>query len=97
MTHRAREIVLIIGSLILLVYQIASPVLERWRVADRLSQFKEPTVSAATIVKVWAYKKTGLYYCPDSHFYGKFKPGMYLMQDEALQRGYQPAAQQPCR
>lgn len=97
MTHRAREIILIIGSLILLGYQIGSPVLDRWRLANRLGRFAEPTVSAATIVKVWAYKKTGVYYCPDSHFYGEFKPGMYMTQEEALERGYQPAAQQPCR
>jgi hypothetical protein len=97
MTHRAREIILISGSLILLVYQIASPVFDRWRVADRLAQLTEPTVSAATVVRVWAYKKTGLYYCPDSHFYGKFKPGMYMTQEQAVERGYSPAAQQPCR
>jgi hypothetical protein len=97
MTHRAREIILIIGSLVLLGYQIGSPVLDRWHLANRLGEITEPTVSAATIVKVWAYKKTGIYYCPDSHFYGKFKPGMYMTQEEALERGYQPAAQQPCR
>jgi hypothetical protein len=38
-----------------------------------------------------------LYYCPDSQLYGKFKPGMYMMQDDALERGYRPAAQEPCR
>ena len=97
MTHRAHENILIIGTLILLVYLITSPVLERWSGADRRAQFKEQTVSAATVVKVWTYKKTGRYYCPDSQFYGKFKPGMYMTQDDALERGYRPAAQEPCR
>ena len=97
MTHRTRENILIIGSLILLAYLITSPILEMWNGTLRLDQFKEPTVSAATIVKVWTYKKTGRYYCPDSQFYGKFKPGMYMMQDDALARGYRPAAQEPCR
>jgi hypothetical protein len=98
MTHRAHENILIIGSLILLVYLITPPsVLERWSGAYRLPQFKEQTVSAATTVKVWAYKKTGWYYCPDSRFYGKLKPGKYMKQDDALERGYRPAAQEPCR
>ena len=97
MTDRAREIILIIATLILLVYLITSPVLERCSGADRRAQFKEQTVSAATVVKVWTYKKTGLYYCPDSQFYGRFKSGMYMTQDDALERGYRHAAQEPCR
>ena len=97
MTHRTYENILIIGSLILLVYLITPSVHERWSGAYRLPQFKEQTVSAATIVKVWTYKKTGWYYCPDSRFYGKLKPGKYMTQDEALERGYRPAAQEPCR
>src|ERR1035437_10039380 len=97
MTHRANENILIIGSLILLVYLITSPVLERWIGADRLAQFNEQNVSAATVVKVWTYKKTGRYYCPDSQFYRIFKPGMYMTQDDAPERGYRAAAQEPCR
>jgi hypothetical protein len=95
--HRAHENVLMIGSLILLGYLIATPIFEKWSATTGLPQLQEQTVSAATIVKVWIFKKTGLYYCPDSHLYGKFKPGMYMMQDDALERGYRPAAQEPCR
>ena len=95
--HRVHENVLIIGSLILLGYLIAAPLFERLNGTAGLPQLKEPTVSAATIVKVWIFKKTGLYYCPDSQLYGRFKPGMYMMQDDALERGYRPAAQEPCR
>ena len=97
MTHRARKNILIIGSLILLVYLITPYVRERWSGAYRLPQLKEQTVSAATTVKVWTYKKTGWYYCPDSRFYGKLKPGKYMKQEDALERGYRPAAQEPCR
>jgi hypothetical protein len=95
--HRAYENLLIIGTLILLAYLSASSVLERWNRTSGLAQLKPQTVSAATFVKVWIYKKTGQYYCPDSNFYGKFKPGMYMMQDDALERGYRPAAQELCR
>jgi hypothetical protein len=86
-----------IGSLILLGYLIATPIFEKFNGTAGIPQLQEPTVSAATIVKVWIFKKTGLYYCPDSQLYGKFKPGMYMMQDDALERGYRPAAQEPCR
>ena len=95
--HRAHENVLMIGSLILLGYLIATPIFEKWNATTGLPQLQEQTVSAATLVKVWIFTKTGLYYCPDSHLYGKFKPGMYRMQDDALERGYRPAAQEPCR
>lgn len=95
--HRAHENILMIGSLILLGYLIATPLFEKLNSTAGLPQLAEPTVSAATIVKVWIFKKTGLYYCPDSQLYGKFKPGMYMMQDDALERGYRPAAQEPCR
>lgn len=74
-----------------------SPLLERWGRVERLPELKTPTVTAGTIVKVWVYKKTGLYYCPDSKFYGKMKPGVYMNQEKALESGYRPAAQEPCR
>jgi len=48
-------------------------------------------------VKIWANKRSGLYYCPDSKFYGKLSPGAYMSQDEAIKGGYQPAAQEACR
>lgn len=95
--HRVNENLLVIGTLILLLYLILPPGFERWNRASGLDQLKEQTVSAATVVEVWIYKKTGQYYCPDSKFYGKLKQGMYMMQDEALERGYRPAAQKPCR
>jgi len=44
-----------------------------------------------TGVKIWASKRSGLYYCPDSKLYGKLTPGVYMSQGEAIQSGYQPA------
>ena len=98
---------IVIGSFVLLTSIIFLPFLpflpalvRNWGAADRvyrLPPFKTPTVSAATVVKVWTYKKTGLYYCPDSKLYGKVKPGVYVTQEKALGRGYRPAGQDPCR
>lgn len=47
--------------------------------------------SAKPAVRIWASKRSGLYYCPDSKLYGKLRPGVYMSQGEALQSGYQPA------
>ena len=44
-----------------------------------------------TAVKIWASKRSGLYYCPDSKLYGKLTPGVYMSQGEAIKTGYQPA------
>ncbi len=48
-------------------------------------------------VKIWANKRSGLFYCPDSKLYGKLAPGIYMSQGEALQHGYQPASKEVCR
>ena len=97
MTYRGSQNLLIIGSLLLLAVLIVSPLLDREGRVERLPQLKTPTVTAATIVNVWVFKKTGLYYCPESKFYGKVKPGGYMTQEKALERGFRPAAQEPCR
>jgi hypothetical protein len=101
MTYRTCQNIVLIGSLFLLLdILFLPPLVEKWGAVDRvdrLPQLNTPTVAAATIVKVWTYKKTGLYYCPDSKLYGKVKPGVYMTQEKALERGYRPAGQDPCR
>ncbi len=96
-TYRACQNLLLIGSFLLLAFLILSPVLDREGRVESPPQLKTPTVTAATIVNVWVYKKTGLYYCPESRFYGKMKPGLYMTQEKALEHGFRPAAQEPCR
>ena len=102
MTYRTCQNIVLIGSFFLLVSIFFLPFLptlvKEWRTKDRqLPALNTPTVAAATIVKVWAYKKAGLYYCPDSKLYGKVKPGVYMTQEKALEGGYRPAGQDPCR
>jgi len=65
-----------------------------------LSQVFQPTPKASSeksAIKIWANQRSGLYYCPDSKFYGKLAPGAYMSQSQAIQNGYQPAASQACR
>jgi hypothetical protein len=47
--------------------------------------------------RVWANVSTGVYYCPDSALYGHTSSGQYMNQGEALQKGYTPALNVPCR
>jgi hypothetical protein len=64
-----------------------------------LAGLLQPTPKAATeksSIKIWANKRSGLYYCPDSKMYGKLTPGVYMSQGEAIQGGYQPAASEAC-
>ncbi len=91
MTQRTGQNLLIIGSFLLLALIVFSPLL------DRLLSPAVRTVDASATVRVWANKSTGLYYCPDSRFYGKVKPGVYMIQQEAMEKGYRPAAQESCR
>ena len=65
-----------------------------------LSQLFQPTPKVSSekaTVKIWANRRSGLYYCPDSQFYGKITPGVYMSKPEAIQNGYQPGANQACR
>jgi hypothetical protein len=47
-------------------------------------------------LKVWVNKRSGFYYCPNSHAYGTLSPGIFMSQDQALQTGFQPAPHVPC-
>jgi hypothetical protein len=46
---------------------------------------------------VWVNRRSGLYYCRDSKFYGKMRPGASMLQDSALLKGFRPAQGQACR
>jgi hypothetical protein len=48
-------------------------------------------------IRVWADKSAGIYYCPDSTLYGRTQSGQYVTQGEALQGGYSPSLNEPCR
>src|ERR1700726_1945351 len=101
MTYRTCQNIVLIGSFLLLLdILFLPPLVEKLGAVDRegrLPQLNTPNVAAATIVKVWVYKKTGLYFCPDSNLYGKVKPGVYMTQEKEPGRGYRPPGQDPCR
>ena len=47
-------------------------------------------------VKVWVNTKSGAYHCPGTRWFGKTHEGQYMTQKEAQDKGYHPAANNPC-
>jgi hypothetical protein len=41
-------------------------------------------------VRVWTHSPTGYYYCADSPYFEKLRPGSIMNERDALQSGYQP-------
>jgi hypothetical protein len=42
-------------------------------------------------IQVWVNTKSGIYYCPNSRWYGTTKQGKYMSECEALKAGYKSA------
>ncbi len=87
--------IVIILVVALLVF---SPALVKWEPVTRLFNFSPKKQRAARPdAKVWVNKQSGFYHCPGTTFYGKVQPGAYMSQGEALQSGYRPIGDEPCR
>jgi hypothetical protein len=56
-----------------------------------------PIEKAQLNLKVWTDKQSGYYYCQGDRFYGRTSAGSYVSQGQALQQGYTPAMNVPCR
>jgi hypothetical protein len=48
-------------------------------------------------VQVWVNTKTGVYHCPNTHWYGATKAGQFMKQSEAQQKGFRPAYFRFCK
>ena len=48
-------------------------------------------------IQVWVNTHSGVYHCPNTHWYGATKSGVYMKQAEAQQKGYRPAYHRVCR
>jgi len=100
--NRAVPAVLIIFLLALLA--VMAPVLaklhndpEAW-VAMIQTLSASPRVATNLDMKhgVWVNRRSGFYYCRQSRFYGRIRPGEPMRQEKALERGYRPAQGQLC-
>lgn len=45
---------------------------------------------------VWVNRRSGLYYCRSSKFYGRMHPGVSMKQESALLKGFRPADGDMC-
>ena len=45
---------------------------------------------------VWVNRRSGLYYCHESRFYGRMQPGTTMRQESALLKGFRPATGEKC-
>ena len=95
MTSRHRLLLLPIVLLAVMLV-IFYPALKKLTVGE-LPRIPSRAGAVKSEVKIWANKRSGFYYCPDSKLYGKLTPGNYMSQGEALQLGYQPATKEICR
>jgi len=89
---------------LLVVLAVLAPFLAKYRNAPaalvaKLQAMSAPAPPAPTTNmkhRVWVNRRSGLYYCRDSRFYGKMHPGISLRQESALLKGFRPATGQKC-
>ena len=73
------------------------PALRKLPLVQELLRETPKAELAKPTIKVWVNKRSGLYYCPQSTFYGKTQPGFYATQQAAMQSGDRPASQEACQ
>ncbi len=87
-----------IGVVVFLALKFFFPAETSWESIQRvLSAEQQREAISVPDTKVWANKQSGFYYCSDSAFYGKLRPGHYMAQGDALQTGYRPNSKEYCR
>jgi len=62
------------------------------------SQFNSPSASNSDTdsVQVWVNKKSRVYHCPNTRWYGKTKRGYYTTEQQAISTGNRPAYKSRC-
>lgn len=101
--NRAGPAVMIV--VILAALAIAAPVLARYHSNPQaliteiqaMTAKKTAAPSADFRHVVWVNRRSGLYYCRDSRFYGRIYPGESMRQGSALERGFRPAQGRACQ
>lgn len=88
---------LIIVLVILALAQFLSPALGPFARLVRPLAPRTTKAQGNPRTRVWVNTRSGLYYCPHSKLYGNIKPGAYLAQTDAFQRGYRAALSETCQ
>ena len=103
-SSRSRLAPTIAVILLLAVLAAIAPLLVKYRnvpaeLVAKVQEMSAPTPAPpATDMKhrVWVNRRSGLYYCRSSKFYGKMHPGLSMRQESALLKGFRPADGQKC-
>jgi hypothetical protein len=90
--------------LLLISLAVMAPLLAKYRNApqvfveklEAMSQSQPSAPSTHMEHDVWVNRRSGLYYCQESKFYGKMRPGESMRQESALLKGFRPAQGQSC-
>lgn len=91
-------------TILLAVLAIVAPLLAKYRpnpgvlIAKIQALSIQKPAAATTDPKkaVWVNRRSGLYYCRHSNFYGRIWPGFAMRQGSAIQRGFRPAEGKEC-
>ncbi|WP_310569585.1 hypothetical protein [Gemmatimonas sp.] len=51
---------------------------------------------SAALIKVWVNKKSRVYHCPGSRYYGTTSAGAFMLEREAIAVGYRGAYKRVC-
>lgn len=83
--------------LLLVALAVFAPILARWQGLTWLPMLSANQEAPHGLEhRVWVNRRSGLYFCKESKFYGRIRPGFYLRQGAALQKGYRPAEGDVC-
>jgi len=104
MASRNRVVPIVIAILGLGMLVVLAPFLAKHRGApavvlakiQKMSFDKQSSPVSNMKHNVWVNRRSGLYYCRSSGFYGKIWPGEYMHQGIALERGFRPAEGKVC-
>lgn len=87
---------LAVGGLLIVALIIFIPIISQWGPLAWLLTPRRAKTGNAPNIAVWVNTRSGLYYCQDSPEYEKIEPGVHMKQNDALQKGYQPALHGIC-
>lgn len=94
-----------IVTVVFLVFLVVmAPILAKYRDrpqawVEELQAMSQPAPETQTHDRshsVWVNRRSGLYYCRDSKFYGRMRPGEPMEQESALLKGFRPADGKAC-
>jgi hypothetical protein len=102
--NRSRVAPTIMVILLLVVLAVVAPLLAQyhpdpavWVAKIQAMSIRKPSAPSVDLKhSVWVNRRSGLYYCRQSKFYGRMLPGRSMRQGAALQEGFRPAQGQAC-